>query len=98
MTDLAEGMAYIDAHQRQVRPTEMSLPLTVAISPAWDYQRRRGGWYGRIDTEPSPRDEAVWECEHIHPTEDEAWSCVEGTAEDLAVAAIRRRTRAGGRL
>lgn len=63
------------------RPTEIFLAVEVGIGPVWSHNEDRGGWFARLDVPPGL--DPWWECDHIHPTQDEAWSCAESAARGL---------------
>ena len=52
------------------------------------------GWYGRLDSafvlDQENGDDPMWSCDHVHATEEEAWSCVEAFAHDLAARVANR--------
>lgn len=80
-----EARAWLDAHPSWERPTEFVLPIFEVIGPTWSYNLNRGGWFAQLVTKPNPTGEPVAECDHIHESEDDAWTC----ARALAYAVIR---------
>lgn len=92
MTDgpLADAWAWIDGNTIERRPTEILLPVELAVAPRWMPRHGGGCWGASVEiavafdelvdlgviSEPLG---SVIECEHPHPTRNEAWAC----AEDL---------------
>lgn len=68
-----EVPAWLKTQSRWTRPTEVLLPLEEGIGPVWSHNENRGGWYGFLHVQPFP--DFLFECDHIHPSKDEAWDC-----------------------
>lgn len=92
---LAQAWAWIDANPTEWRPTEILLPVKLAVAPTWLHQERRGAWLARLDVGVS-FDElleagvigeplgSIIECEHDHPSPDEAWACADDLGRRVA--------------
>jgi hypothetical protein len=60
-------------HPARVWDTEVSLPVVIGVGPIWPHPNGPGAWYGFVAVEGFP--ERLWECEHLHSSEAEAWVC-----------------------
>jgi hypothetical protein len=85
-----EAFAWIDQHPSYERATEITLAVREGIRPTWRSSDEKG-WYARLDVSPSPSGEPIAECDHIHQTEDEAWTCAEELARSLVIEALSER-------
>lgn len=56
-----------------IRSTEISLPVVLGIGPTWPHPNGPGAWYAFVTVEGFP--DPLWECDHLHPTQSEAWRC-----------------------
>jgi hypothetical protein len=77
MTALADAFDWIDDNQRQERPTEAFVPISVGIRPVWDHTAKFGGWGAEVTAAVPILHEPLWECDHVHDGEEAAWACGE---------------------
>lgn len=59
-----------------IQRTEATVPLSMGIGPVWPHPNGPAAWYAFITVEGFP--DRLWECEHEHPTLNEAWDCAMG--------------------
>lgn len=88
---LAEGWAWLDSQSRRWRTTEVLVPVELEVGPVWDHQRRVGGWYAALVTDPNPSGDRLAECDHIHPDEGSAWACADELIRDLVADVLTSR-------
>lgn len=88
---LAEADPWISQPRPDDRPTEIFLPVAIGITPVWAYQEKAGRWGAYIIV---PGTEMGEDCEHMHVTQDEAWTCAETMARTIAAW---RLSQMGGR-
>ena len=65
------------------RPTEIFVPVKLGIVPISSYDGSGDGWQGEMWVELLG-EYAGNDCGHNHPTQDEAWACIESKALDAA--------------
>lgn len=82
-----ESDAWIMQPQPETRPTEIFLPVEIGISPVYAWQEKRGVWSAFYAV---PETSLVQDCDHHHPTQDEAWACAEQMARTLAEERLTR--------
>lgn len=100
-----QSRPWFNQHPIERRPTEILVPLVLAVAPIWDHTQDRGGFAASIDiglsfdelesdefnTEPFP---PAVECEHVHPSAEGAWKCAERLGRRVAEHVIAARQAA----
>jgi hypothetical protein len=73
----------------EAQPTEAFLPVAIEVGPIWDHVRKRGAWFAALTVDLPG---AVWDdCDHHHPTKDEAWECGHTQLRQLVKRVTRGR-------
>lgn len=85
-----EATAWIDRYPKQRRSTEVFVPVLIGVGPVYGYSDGgRGGFYGFVEVNLPLDLEPIFECEHIHPSRDEAWSCAEDSVGQVIWASMQ---------
>lgn len=74
---LADAFDWIDTNEREERPTEVFVPVSVGIRPVWDHTAKFGGWGAEVLANVPILNEPLWECDHVHDGPEAAWACGE---------------------
>jgi hypothetical protein len=94
---LGDARAWIDARAMLERPTEILIPVVEGIGPVWSHATSTGGWFAYLSGALRPLDEGwhgvLTECDHVHPTEADAWGCARQLAQGVVNALGAGRER-----
>jgi hypothetical protein len=96
--DMAAATAWTDANAHRIseRPTEITIAVVEGVGPC--YRADSGpSWFAYLATAKLPGWDDVTErgyiteCDHGHPTEDDAWECAAALAQNLAASIMESR-------
>lgn len=76
---------WLEDNPTERKPTEVLIPLVTKVGPVWSHSQSTGGWYAGLEAGiPGLDIDDIWDCDHVHPTHDEAWDCANGAAMQVA--------------
>jgi hypothetical protein len=89
--DHPDVRAWLWEQPREQRSTEVFVPVVIGTSPVWSHSEDRGGFYGLVEVNLPLDLDPIYECDHVHDSRAEAWTCAEDAARRLVDAALQRR-------